>query len=155
MQPSRDPLRRSFWQGPLAGAGAGGLAAIVISGLSAFAMRRFGQEMNWPGVLCGGLAGGLAGHFILRGVLRWLGRTGRARASTDRFAWMILSGLGSSLVLGVAFFAVTFQSLEAGADGTRVLGARIFVLIGWLVGVLAASVPLAICELQRDDSGSQ
>ena len=58
-------------------------------------------------------------------------------------------------MLGIAYFAAAFHSLAASADGSRVLGARIFVLIGWLVGILAASVPLAICELQRDEPGSR
>lgn len=141
----------SFWRNPLAGGLAGALAALLISGLSAFAMRRLGQEMDWLAVLSGGAAGGLAGHFVLRGVLAWLDRSGKARSPMDRFAWMVVSGLVASLVLGVAFFAVIFVGLSASPDGTRVLGSKLFVMIGWLVGVLASSLPLALLELQRED----
>jgi hypothetical protein len=144
--------RFSFWQNPLVGGIAGALAAILIAGLSAFAMRRLGQEMDWVAVLSGGAAGGLAGHGVLRGVLLWLDRTKRARSPMDRFAWMVLSGLVTSMVLGVVLFAVIFRELPVGADGSRVLGPRLFVMIGWLVGILASSLPLAIVELQREDS---
>jgi hypothetical protein len=130
---------------------AGALAAILISGLSAFAMRKLGQEMSWMSVLSGGAAGGLAGHAVLRGVLAWLERTGRAPSPMDRFAWVILSGLVASVILGAAIFAVMFQGLPVGVDGVRTLGPRLFVMIGWLVGILASSLPLAIVELQREN----
>jgi len=147
--------RRSFWQTPLVGGGAGALAAILISGLSAFAMRRLGQEMDWGAVLSGGAAGGLAGHFVLRVVLAWLDRTQRAKSPMDRFVWMIVSGLVASMVLGAVGFAWVFIGLPMAPDGNRVLGSKLFVMIGWLVGVLASSLPLAIVELQRESRNSE
>jgi hypothetical protein len=146
---------RSYWQTPLFGAVAGALAAILISGLSLFAMRRLGQQMDWTAIISGGAAGGLAGHAILRGVLAWLDRTGRAASSMDRFAWMIVSGLVASVVLGAGVFAWIFSGLPVAADGTRALGPKLFMMIGWLVGILASSLPLAIAELQAEGRDSE
>jgi len=146
---------RSYWQSPLFGAVAGAVAAILISGLSLFAMRKLGQQMDWKGIISGGAAGGLAGHGVLRGVLAWLDRTGRAASSMDRFAWVIVSGLVASVVLGAVVFAWIFSELPVGADGTRALGSKLFVMIGWLVGILASSLPLAIVELLRESRDSE
>ncbi len=146
---------KRFWGGPLAAGSVGAVAALLMAGLSAFALRRLGQEMNWLAVLSGGAAGGLAGHLVLRFVLAWLDRRvagAEARiGSMDRFVWLILSGLATSLVLGAAFLALAFSLADPGESGARQLGPRIFVLIGWLVGILASSVPLAILELQAGD----
>ena len=145
----------SFWQSPAVGGFAGAIAALAMSALSAFAMRRYGQEMNWAGILAGGVAGGLVGHFVLRLVLSLLKRPGSNRSSMDRFAWLLIWGLIASLVLGaLGMMVVVHQSPIRPEDGVRVLGARVFVMVGWLVGILASSLPLAIVELQSEDASN-
>ncbi|MBU6375556.1 MAG: hypothetical protein KGQ59_06135 [Bdellovibrionales bacterium] len=142
-----------LWQSPLLGGMAGALAAVLISLLSAFALRRLGQEMNWPGVVVGGALGGLAGHGVLRLVMLWLNRRESKKSSMDRFAWLVVTGFVASFVLGgVGMLVTLLYGPGQTADGFRTLGSRLFVLIGWMVGILAASFPLAIFELLREES---
>ena len=141
-----------IWQSPILGGIVGALAALSISLLSAFAMRRLGQEMNWSGVIAGGTLGGLVGHGVLRLVLIWLNRPGTRKSSMDRFAWLVVSGFVASFVLGaLGMLASLLYAPVQTADGTQVLGQKLFILIGWLVGILAASLPLALFELLRED----
>lgn len=120
----------------------GALGALVISGLSAMAMKRLGVEMQWLQVAGSGAAGGLAGNWILRGGMALLRRSGRASQPLERFVVYFVMGFVLSLVLGGALMYVVFQ----GRQGA--IGPALFTVIGWMVGLLASSLPLAIRELQ-------
>ena len=85
-------------------------------------------------------------------MLSRLRRPGSKKNSLDRFAWLILSGLVVSLVLGgVGMLLAVVTTPVQVASGTRVLGPRLFIMIGWLIGLLASCLPLAITELQHGD----
>ena len=117
------------------------VGAVAISGLSAFAMRRLGVEMQWLQVAASGAAGGVVGNLLLRVLMQVIAKVGWASRPLDRFVAYLLCGFGSSLVLGGALLYVLFQ----GRQGS--IGPSLFVVIGWMVGLLAASLPLAIREL--------
>lgn len=119
----------------------GAVGALLISGLSAMAMRRLGVEMQWMQVAASGAAGGLAGNWILRGSMALIRRSGRAAQPLERFVVYFVMGFVLSLVLGGALLYVLFE----GRQGA--IGPGLFTVIGWMVGLLASSLPLAIREL--------
>ena len=121
------------------------VGAVAISGLSAFAMRRLGVEMQWLQVAASGAAGGVVGNLLLKGAMRLITKMGWARRALDRFIAFILAGFVASLVLGGAMLAVQFKG------HTGAIGPGLFVVIGWMVGLLASSLPLAIHELNAAD----
>jgi len=126
----------------------GAVGALAISGLSAMAMKRLGVEMQWLQVAASGAAGGVVGNLILGALMRLLRKLGFAAKPLDRFVTYFVSGFGLSLVLGGLVLYVVFRG-EHGAIGPRLFG-----VIGWMVGLLASSLPLAILEL-GDDSAHQ
>jgi hypothetical protein len=68
------------------------------------------------------------------------------KKNLDRFVALFVSGFLLSLVLGGVVLYVVFQ----GAQGA--VGPKLFSVIGWMVGLLASSLPLAIGELGAEDS---
>jgi hypothetical protein len=48
-------------------------------------------------------------------------------------------------------FVVIEMRASAGGSEARTLGSALFPVIGWLVGILAASLPLAITELVQSE----
>jgi hypothetical protein len=135
----------TFYLSTALGGTAGMVGAVAISGLSAFAMRRLGVEMQWLQVAASGAAGGVVGNLLLRGAMQAIAKLGWPKKALDRFVAYLLCGFGSSLLLGGAMLAYQYQ----GRSGA--IGPGLFVVIGWMVGLLASSLPLAIHELQADE----
>lgn len=145
----RSRVSDTFYLSTALGGTAGMLGALAISGLSAFAMRRLGFEMQWLQVAASGAAGGVIGNLLLKAVMRLISAVGWARRALDRFIAFIIAGFLSSLILGALMLVVQFKGR------TGAIGPGLFVVIGWMVGLLASSLPLAIHELQVDDSPSK
>jgi hypothetical protein len=97
-------------------------------------------------VAASGAAGGVVGNLLLRGLMRLLVRGRFAKRALDRFAAYFVGGFVQSLILGGVMLAVQFKG------HTGAIGPGLFVVIGWMVGLLAASFPLAIAELAADGS---
>lgn len=121
------------------------VGAVAISGLSAFAMRRLGVEMQWLQVAASGAAGGVVGNLLLKAAMAGIRRMGLGAKALDRFVAYILVGFFSSLILGGVVLAIQFK----GQQGA--IGPGLFTVIGWMVGLLAASLPLAISELNSSE----
>ena len=128
------------------GGTAGMVGAVAISGLSAFAMRRLGVEMQWLQVAASGAAGGVVGNLLLRASMAALQRMGYGVKALDRFVAYILVGFLASLILGGVVLAIQFK----GQQGA--VGPGLFTVIGWMVGLLASSLPLAIHELNAEET---
>ena len=136
-----------FWLRSASFGGVTGMVgAIAISGLSAFAMRRLGVEMQWLQVAASGAAGGVVGTLLLRASMAAIQRMGYGVKALDRFVAYILVGFLASLILGGVVLAIQFK----GQQGA--IGPGLFTVIGWMVGLLAASLPLAIGELNSSES---
>ncbi|MFN7684465.1 MAG: GNAT family N-acetyltransferase [Oligoflexia bacterium] len=126
----------------VAGGGlAGAVGALAISGLSAFALKRVGMEMQWLQVAASGAAGGAAGTLLLRAGMLAVRRLGWGRQALERFVIYLVLAFAFSLLLGGAVLYV----IARGSDGA--IGPRLFTVIGWMVGLLAAGLPLGIREL--------
>ena len=136
----------TFYLSTALGGTVGMVGAVAISGLSAFAMKRLGIEMQWLQVAASGAAGGVVGNLVLRLIVYTLQRRGLLKKNLDRFVALFVSGFLLSLVLGGVVLYVVFQ----GAQGA--VGPKLFSVIGWMVGLLASSLPLAIGELGAEDS---
>ena len=139
----------TFYLSAALGGTVGMLGALMISGLSAFAMRRLGVEMQWLQVAASGAAGGIIGNFLLRLIMRLIRRLGFANRGLDRFAAYFVAGFSLSIVLGMAVLFAVFR----GSHGA--VGPKLFTVIGWMVGILASSFPLAIVELSSASSFSR
>jgi len=136
----------TFYLSTALGGTVGMVGALAISGLSAFAMKRLGIEMQWLQVAASGAAGGVVGNLVLRLIVHALRARGLLRKGLDRFAAFFVSGFLLSLLLGGMVLYLIFQG-EQGA-----VGPKLFSVIGWMVGLLASSFPLAIGELGAEDS---
>jgi hypothetical protein len=125
------------------------MGAVAISGLSAMALKRVGMEMQWLQVAASGAAGGVVGNLVLKAAMALVLKLGWAKKALDRFVAYLIAGFFQSLILGGLVIVLQFK----GQHGT--IGPALFVVVGWMVGLLASCLPLAILELNADETKDQ